>query len=73
MHKFYTIPFIILTTLLFPLDILLAGFYNFKEVVKEHKGLINQKKYGHFIGDSIYKGGNTYTEIMKITSFVISK
>ena len=47
---------IILTTLLFPILILFAGLYNFKEAIIEMKWMYNEKKYGKFSEEWISRG-----------------
>lgn len=47
---------IIVTTLLFPILILFAGLYNFKEAILEMKWMYNEKKYGKFSEDWISRG-----------------
>jgi len=42
---------------------------NIKETISDYKELFNQKKYGSFVSDSVYKDKNKeclYEEIMKV-------
>lgn len=67
-HRFCNLKGIIINTLLFPVYILTHGLLNFKELLREFKELYNQKKYGSFTSDCVYKRSKTYDEIMKIIS-----
>jgi len=66
MHKFVNLPSKILITILFPIFLLIYGIGNFKELIEEMKRGYNQKKYGSFTGDDIYKGSTTYNKVMEI-------
>lgn len=66
LHKFRNLQGIIFQTIIFPVYLLLYGLFHFKEIIREYKGLYNQKKYGSFSSDYAYKGSNTYREVMKI-------
>jgi hypothetical protein len=66
LHKFATIPAIILETLLFPVNVLICGLADIKDLIKDVKGLYRPKKYGSFVGDSVYKGSEAYEKIMQI-------
>lgn len=57
---------VIVVTILFPIYLLLEGLSNYKELIKEYKGMYNQKKYGSFTSDYIWSGTDIYNEIMKI-------
>ena len=65
-HKFGNWKLIILQTVLFPFNVLYAGFSNFKELIDEYKSMYNQKKYGSFVADSVGKSSKIYDEIMEI-------
>lgn len=51
-QRFATIPFIISCTLLFPVGIFMTGY---SDALYELKRLYNQKKYGSFSSDNIWK------------------
>lgn len=68
LHKFYNWEAVIITTILFPITLLLVGLANMKECFKDLKSLYNQKKSGSFITDSISSGTETYNKVIKIIS-----
>lgn len=51
-HKFATIPYIILCTLLLPVAIFISGY---SDVMYDLKRLYNQKKSGSFTSDNVWK------------------
>lgn len=66
LHRFTNWKAITLTTILFPILVILHGVINYKEAWKELIGLYNQKKLGSFSGDSVQSGSEKYMEIMSI-------
>lgn len=65
LHKFVNWKGVIFETILFPVNLLLNGIYNFKELINSYKRLYNQKKTGYFSGDNVYKGTDLYNKILK--------
>lgn len=65
-HQFVNPLAIIFSVIAFPVFILIHGFGNIKELLKEYKGLFNQKKYGSFSGDDIWSKSEIYDKVMKI-------
>jgi hypothetical protein len=65
-HTFTNWKAILLTTILFPIFILLHGITNIKEIWKELLELYNQKETGSFVSDFVPKNSNTYDQIMNI-------
>lgn len=66
LHLFTSRLAIILNLILFPLSVLLNGLREFKEVAESHKKLLNEKKYGSFSSDDIWKSSDLYSEIMEV-------
>lgn len=66
LHKFYNPLFITINIIISPIGIFIAGLMNIKQYWQELKQMCNQKKYGQFSGDSVWKESNLYIEIMKI-------
>jgi len=57
----FTAPWaIILNCLLFPVAVLFHGIANYKEIVEEHKRMLNQKKYGAFVSETCYVNRGTH-------------
>lgn len=57
----------LLTTLLFPLAVLIHGFGNIKEIWNDQLGVISPKKYGAFSSDVIYrKRGEQWDKLHKM-------
>lgn len=54
-HKFYCIYVGYLNLLLFPCNLLVYGILNYKEVKLDTLKLINQKKYGAFSSNILWK------------------
>ncbi len=67
LYRFTNWKAIILITLLFPVILLLEGLLDYKETIKDYKGMYNQKKYGAFSSDSVPSGTDTYVELIKST------
>lgn len=65
-HRLDNWKVIILTTLLFPVIVLLHGLVNFKEAWRDLKRLYKQKQSGSFVGDSVSNSSEKYDEIMEI-------
>lgn len=68
LRRFCNLQGIIFEIILFPVHLLLHGLFNFKEIIREYRGLFNQKKYGSFSSDYVHKGSNTYREVMRIVN-----
>ena len=69
MHNYNNWKSITLYTLAFPILLIYHGLSNIKETISDYKELFNQKKYGSFVSDSVYKDKNKeclYEEIMKV-------
>lgn len=60
LHKYLSLPAVVLNILLFPISLLCFGLSNFKDVLREHKEILSQKKYGKFSGDACYKSDEDY-------------
>ena len=65
LQKLYSLPILILETLLFPINIFVVGFANIKELLDEIKGLYKPKKYGSFVGDSCYWVSDQYKKFIE--------
>jgi hypothetical protein len=65
-HKFYNWKAVLLQTIFFPVEILMNGIVNAKEIYKEILELYNQKESGSFSGDDVSSGTDKYNEIMDI-------
>ena len=63
LHRFSTIPVIILETLLFPIHIFMVGFSEAKSTVGS---LYNEKERGHFVSDNISYKSELYSQIVEI-------
>jgi hypothetical protein len=57
---------IILSVLLYPISVLFAGLSNFKELNRDLKRLLNEKKYGSFSEEWITKNTEQYKEIIRL-------
>lgn len=66
LHRFTNIYAIILGTILFPIAILLEGIVNIKDTCRDYKRMCNQKKYGSFSGDNIWRDSELYKQITNI-------
>jgi hypothetical protein len=65
-HSFTNWKAILLSTILFPVFVLLHGIANINEVWKELLSLYNQKEKGSFVSEHIWKTENRYEQIMNI-------
>lgn len=65
-HKFASLFAKILVTVMFPINILMYGLKNFKEIITEYKEMYNEKKYGSFVSDSIPSNADTYKKVIDI-------
>lgn len=65
LHQFYNRKAIVLRVILFPINTLLNGLINIKEVWQDTKELFKQKETGSFIGNSISSGTNLYNKVLK--------
>jgi hypothetical protein len=63
-HHFSSNYFIIISVLLYPVNLLSVGFRQFKELNNDFKKLLNQKEYGYFSEDIIFGYTDKYTEIV---------
>jgi ABC-type nitrate/sulfonate/bicarbonate transport system permease component len=61
---------VFITTIFFPILVLLNGIANVKELWIELKKLYNQKKYGGFVSDYVPSNTKKYDEIMSIIKTV---
>jgi hypothetical protein len=66
LHQFASPIVIVLTVIVFPIIVLINGFGNIKEIIREYRDAFNQKKYGNFISDTVWSNTETYNKIMKI-------
>lgn len=66
LHGFMNPLGVALNILLFPVLLLIHGLSNTKEVAKELKKMLNQKKYIQYIVDTVPKGSEMYDKIMEI-------
>lgn len=66
LHRFVNWKAIAITTVLFPIIVLLNGVVNYKEAWSELKSLYKQKESGSFSGDSVQSGSKEYIEIVNI-------
>ena len=58
-HKFYYTYICYLNLLFFPIMLLLVGLANYREVWDENIKLLNQKKYGSFSSNTVWKSKYT--------------
>ncbi|RXZ78036.1 hypothetical protein EBB07_28685 [Paenibacillaceae bacterium] len=58
MHRFTSLIAKCVTTLLFPLTFFVYGIANHKEIIRDHKRVFNEKKYGSYYSDHISKRMN---------------
>ena len=58
-HQFDSKLIVLLNVLLFPVNVLYAGFMNFGELIDEYKRTFKPKKYGSFIPDAVWNEGLT--------------
>jgi hypothetical protein len=65
-HSFTNWKAILLSTILFPVFVLIHGLGNVKEVWGELKSLYNQKESGSFVSEHIWKTENRFNQIMDI-------
>lgn len=65
-HQFTDWKVAVVSIFAVPILIILHGVNNTKRIFDELIGLFNQKKGGHFTGDSIEKGSETYNKIMEM-------
>lgn len=68
-NRFVALPNIIFATILFPFMILIHGISNIKEILNEYKRAYNQKKYGSFINEHIWK---THKDYNTITTWILN-
>lgn len=66
LHCFSNWKVKILGTLLFPVNILVFGVANYKEILNEYKRMYNEKKHGSFVENHVSSGTEKYDEIMKL-------
>jgi hypothetical protein len=66
LNRFYNRRSILVSTVLFPVTVLLNGLMNYKECWEDLKKMYNQKEYGSFSGDHISNGTDTYNKIMEM-------
>lgn len=66
LHRFTSWKAIVLTTVLFPISLILYGLTSYKELHHEMKRLYHQKKYGSFVSEYIHKDEKTFDDIMKL-------
>lgn len=67
-HKFTSWRAVILSTILFPLAVLMYGIGNIKEIYMDHYKLYHQKKYGTFVSDHVGKSDDPerYEKLIKL-------
>jgi len=70
LHRFFNYKAVTLSTLLFPVSILLTGIINIKECWQDLQKMYNQKKYGAFSADQIESDTDRYDQIMEIIKIV---
>lgn len=70
MHRYRNMLGIITQVMLFPVVVLAEGFGEFGEIIKEYKKLFNQKKYGSFTSDSVWKSPKTDNMFGNIMSYI---
>jgi hypothetical protein len=66
LHKFISWKGVIFETIMFPINLLINGLGNFKEIVDTYKKLYNQKEHGYFSSDNAYRGSDTYNKVMEV-------
>jgi hypothetical protein len=69
-HRFVNWKAVILSTLTFPVAVLLHGLGNIKEVFIDHYELYHQKKYGAFVSDHIHNSEKKFKQIMTLINKV---
>lgn len=57
---------IFLEVVLFPFSLLFFGISNFKEISNSIKRTVNQKKYGNFLQEVLFKRNEEYSKILTL-------
>jgi len=65
-HRYTNVLGIVFMTLLYPINILLCGLKDLKDLNSEMYKLYHQKKTGYYTSHSVFKGSDTYKKIMEI-------
>lgn len=64
-HRFVSLPAVALNTLMFPVALLVYGIANFKEVWRDHAGMVRQKHYGSFSSEKVWARSEPFAEIVR--------
>ena len=65
--KFYNWKLIALMTLLYPINILIEGFGNIKEINRDYTRMYKQKQYGSFVSERYYKDKPIFEKVKELT------
>lgn len=66
LHKFSNWKVVLLSTVLFPILVLLGGILNIRDIWKELVGLYNQKEVGSFISEMTWRESKHYQQMIEI-------
>lgn len=71
MHKLTNRKAVVMCTLFFPIAIIFEGLINIKEAWMDLKKLYNQKEYGSFVSEHVWKKEQKYKQIMDIVEIQV--
>lgn len=54
-HQYTSVPAIVLNFLLLPVAMVVYGLSNYKDIWKDHMSYLNEKKYGKFVSEGIWR------------------
>lgn len=63
LHKFLSFRAICFNLIIFPLVVIIEGLGNFKEICRDYRKMLDEKKYGYFSSDYVSSKAGIYIKI----------